>query len=400
MTAPTMLGHNGPPVFEFGRDLPSDIPKMHFFKCDIQALRKAIFDKPLDIRGAYISVLVAMYEHMEPLPADDAMAMLRTGIKDRRLWNRIKVTLIELGLVEVRTSGRLSNPRFEEEISIYVTEFRNRQRAALEREEKARKARASKPPKASTKTDLPASYAVAKPQLTPSYELANGQLEASYPLARDALNGSENKKTNEINGGNTTIVHGSGPQAEHETRLRARVLELEIELESKKEGKSTAQHRTPAAREIGFVAGATQAIDETAELLRRRLIDDDESRSILSEIRAPSLMMCSDIAGWLQRGADPNLDIIPTVRARVANHRSKARGPIKSWSYFTESVDEARMRRTAPAAKASPHPQSGQRRGSGRPGWRPDGSEFLVEAALIEEENNGVINGSYKVVNP
>ena len=218
-----MMGHNGgPPIFETVHDLPSDMPKMHYFKCDIQALRKAIFDKPLDIRGAYISVLVALYEHQEPLPSEDGMAMLRCGIKDARLWRRVKGTLIELGLIYQRPSGRLSNPRFEEEITAYVTEFRNRQIAAIEREKKAKVART-----------LRSNYPVAKPQLSDSYGLANAQLADSYPIANEQLKASKLKKANEINEGTTTTVPQRTPQADHEGRLRARVLELDSNKEDK-----------------------------------------------------------------------------------------------------------------------------------------------------------------------
>ena len=137
----SMYGHNGPPVYEKASELPPDLPKMHYFKCDTAALRKALFDKPLDVRGAFISATIAMYEHMEPLPADDAMAQLRLGIKDVRTYRKVKAIMLDLGLLYKLPSGRLSNKRFEEEISEYVVEFRNRREAALAREQKHRVAR-------------------------------------------------------------------------------------------------------------------------------------------------------------------------------------------------------------------------------------------------------------------
>lgn len=229
-----MIGHNHPPI-ETAADLPDGMPKMHFFKCDIQAFRKAIIDKPLDIRGAYSSVLLAMYEHMEPLPADDHMAMLRTGIHDARLWRRVKAELIRLGLVQVRASGRLTNARFEEEITAYVVEFRNRQKAAIEREQKARVARASKPPKTAQNKKIAPSYGVANAQLDDSYGLAKPQLEPSYGIANRQLNVSNDKKVNEINERYTTVVPEPSPQGDHKSRIRARDLELELESRGKKE---------------------------------------------------------------------------------------------------------------------------------------------------------------------
>lgn len=189
------IGHNGPPSFRDEKGIPHDIQKMHYFKCDIQALRKAIIDKPLDVRGFYISVLLALYEWMEPLPADDAMAQMRTGIKDIRTYRRMKSTLLDLGLIETGPHGH-SNSRFEDEISDYVTEFKKRRKAALDREERARRERekleieAQSPPQSTH--DYP-------PQSKSIEAVANGRLPP--PLPSDL-----SRKDNEINGHDTRIV--------------------------------------------------------------------------------------------------------------------------------------------------------------------------------------------------
>lgn len=225
MTAPA-IGHNRPPsVFD---EVTPDVPKMHFFKCDIVALRKAIFDKPLDIRGAFISALLAVYEHMEPLPADDNIARMRCGIMDMRVYRRVKREMIAYGLMQEDTSGRLTNERCEIEITAYVKEFRQRQKSAKDREEKAAKERAEKEKKQSSLNQV-------SRQLSDSYGLAKPELGASYAIANAELKGDLSKKHNEINVDDGTRK----PQADHETPLRARVLELELDSREEKKDKKT-----------------------------------------------------------------------------------------------------------------------------------------------------------------
>lgn len=231
------IGHNGPPSFESVDDLPDDLPKMHYFKCDIQALRKAIFDKPLDIRGAYISVLLAMYEFMEPLPADDNIARMRCGIWDMRVYRRIKRDLIALKLIAEKPSGAISNARFEEEIAAYVTEFKNKKMggpyAVQSRPQKPIVASASRP-----------AIEVAKPELSDSYAVAN-------PVAKPELDPHLSENINKINGG-------------FDIRARDLELELEIELKKKKEREATAAQ----------IAPSPEPLDEPKPKRRTKLPED------------------------------------------------------------------------------------------------------------------------------
>lgn len=203
-----LIGHNRPP-FESAADLPEDIPKLHYFKLDIQALRKAIFDKPLEQRGAFISVLLAMYEFMEPLPADDNVARMRCGIMDIRVYRRVKRELVDLGLAHLTLSGRLSNRRFEDEIAAYVTDFVTRQRAAKE----SKVAPAQRKPSEALGAEIRASY-------TPTSGEPKG---VAKPELSMELNHDLSEKTSNFNGGTAAS-----------DVLRARVLELELELEREK----------------------------------------------------------------------------------------------------------------------------------------------------------------------
>lgn len=58
--------------------------------------------------------------------------------------------------------------------------------------------------------------------------------------------------------------------------------------------------------------------------------------------RSPGVMVMSEPLSWLRSGADPDLDILPTLRAKAAN---RPPGSIGSWAYFTAAVMEAKARR-------------------------------------------------------
>ena len=137
MNKPPPMGHNGGFAFDARSDIPKDVPRLFFFKCAIQDVLDDILKMPKDERGVYMTALLVMYKEMEGLPADDKMAAMSLGL-DVREWRHIKPKLIARGVLYERQSGRISNHRFEAEISAYVTEFKNRREAAIEREQKKR----------------------------------------------------------------------------------------------------------------------------------------------------------------------------------------------------------------------------------------------------------------------
>lgn len=285
MTAPT-IGHNRPPsIFD---EITPDVPKMHFFKCDIVALRKAIFDKPLDIRGAFISALLAVYEHMEPLPADDNIARMRCGIMDMRVYRRVKREMVAYGLMQEDSSGRLTNERCEIEITTYVKEFRQRQKSAKDREEKAAKERVEKEKKQGSVNQV-------SRQLGDSYGLAKPELGASYAIANAELKGDLSKKPNEINEANSTRK----PQDDHEAPLRARVLELELDSrEEKKDRKTPPPPEQEAAQGRGG-GDAFSALNGTGDEMARFIakyafVTEPEARRMLTtncQVFGASVMM-------------------------------------------------------------------------------------------------------------
>jgi hypothetical protein len=59
----------------------------------------------------------------------------------------------------------------------------------------------------------------------------------------------------------------------------------------------------------------------------------------------PGILVLSEPIRWLREGCDLELDILPTLRAR--GHKAPPRS-IKSWSYFTQAVADAKASRERP----------------------------------------------------
>jgi hypothetical protein len=57
------------------------------------------------------------------------------------------------------------------------------------------------------------------------------------------------------------------------------------------------------------------------------------------------LLTFSEQARWLADGCDIELDILPTIRARTAK---ASPGSIRSWSYFTQAIADAKAARLTP----------------------------------------------------
>lgn len=232
------LGHNSgaSPSFDAASDLPRDIPRMHFFKCDIDALWDVLVEMPLELGGFYMRAILAMYKHMEGLPADDDIARMRLGGMDVRTYRRLKAALLARPkCLIVKPSGRVSNERFEEEISAYVTAFKNKREAALERESRKR---------AEQRNDGGANEVPGKVQAKSDGSPAEvGPMSTNKP---SNFGGQKVKIVNEINDGGTT----SGPEKNHSdtrnTVLRARVIRTRGS-EDNGESESLPQTQSPVA---------------------------------------------------------------------------------------------------------------------------------------------------------
>jgi uncharacterized protein YdaU (DUF1376 family) len=254
--APHPFAHNGPPVIDSAADLPEGLPKMHYFKCDIEALWNVLVELPFDVGGFYMRALLAMYKHMEGLPADDNVARMRLGGMDIRTYRRMKAILLaQPKCFYEKPSGRVSNPRFEEEISSYVIEFRNRQNAAKDREAKKR-----------DRPDFQPTSGRSSAEVQPKSGGSRSEVPAMSGKLPTNIFAEVSEKPNKINGNNTTIVAERAPQGGHEDDPHARVTRVIVRDRDREERKEESlplqQVAAPdaAADEFSILNGTTEVI--------------------------------------------------------------------------------------------------------------------------------------------
>lgn len=144
MNESALLGHNGAPTYETRGDLPNDLPPLEWFKCNAKEFLDDLLRLPLDERGFFASAVMVMYAEMETLPADDRMAAHRLAMDVRsyramirKLMER-RSTTSQRPLLYKRPSGRVSNHRYDAEITAYVESVKKRREAASDREAKRR----------------------------------------------------------------------------------------------------------------------------------------------------------------------------------------------------------------------------------------------------------------------
>jgi len=107
---------------------------------------------------------------------------------------------------------------------------------------------------------------------------------------------------------------------------------------------------------------------------------------VTDETKSPGLLTISEPMRWVSAGCDIDTDILPALRSIAARGRT-----VKSWSYCSDAVFEARDRRLAPAPEVQHRPgtsppQSPKPRNAGeaarlelkRRGEYPDASNFIT----------------------
>lgn len=315
--APLPYNHNGPPVFDEASDLPPGMPRMHYFKCDIDALWGVLVEMPFELGGFYMRAILAMYKHMEGLPADDNVARMRLGGMDIRTYRRMKAALLARPKCFVeKPSGRISNVRFEEEISSYVTEFKNRQKAGFEREEKRR----SLP----TSAELPPNFHPTSGELPAKVQEKSGELPAN-------IDREKSKNHNKINGRDTTVLAQRDHNGTTTGVPRARVLELELDKETTL---LSARDPEDGVSKSNPWRSKTKQLEDILREAAGECIGDPVNTAALSAVMEPLV--------WLDNGCDLKLDIVPTLRARGSKINPRS---VHSWGYFTNAVRDARDKR-------------------------------------------------------
>lgn len=253
MAKPPPMGHNGGFSFESREDLPPDLPKLHFAKIFLRDVLDDVLKLPNDERGFYLTALLVMYKEMEGLPADDKQAAM-SMLLDVRQYRNLKAKVLARGLIYERPTGRVSNKRFEAEICSYVTEFKNRHEAAVEREQKKRLAPASR----ADLRDVSESSRRSPRELRDISGTSPGEIAPDF-----------SKFPNKNNEDATT----SGARENHEVDLRARVTRVRVRsIEQASKQDSLERGRERDADEDALPPKVAQA----ARMLAAMFGSDDE----------------------------------------------------------------------------------------------------------------------------
>ncbi len=127
------LGHNGgPDLF----DDDSDPIRMRVIRIHINDWVASTRGLSLEEEGFFWRFTLLLYDRMGVLVDDDGFNARAMSL-DVRSYKRNKRRLVELGKIQIE-EGRLSHPRIEREIELYLAEHRRRQGAAKEREARKR----------------------------------------------------------------------------------------------------------------------------------------------------------------------------------------------------------------------------------------------------------------------
>lgn len=85
-------------------------------------------------------------------------------------------------------------------------------------------------------------------------------------------------------------------------------------------------------------------VPASANDLSEKLIEAG-GQGLANPASSPGLLVLSEPQRWLAAGCDLKLDILPTITARSANARP---GSIRSWSFFTQAIADAKATRETP----------------------------------------------------
>lgn len=225
----TPLSNGGPPLVD------DDVKRMEFVLFHIKDFLQGVRGMKFADVGAYILVLMHLYDMMGDLPDDDRWMSIHLGV-DIRTWKTAKARLLELKKIEIR-GGRIWNRRVEEEITEYVKKVRAKQaeseaakkreaekRAKREAEEAAAKEAAeadARKPSAQRSTAICAGSPASPP----------GVLPDSPRISQQVLSwngGDLSEKANDFNGGTAKTGPGGGAGNEQ-------ISPLDKKIEDKKE---------------------------------------------------------------------------------------------------------------------------------------------------------------------
>ena len=144
-----------------------------------------------------------------------------------------------------------------------------------------------------------------------------------------------------------TTVRQSEPQFASDANSSSPLARTGINSRASKESpteilisKSTAQ--SGASPRESCAAAALPTVDFLKTLSER--ITAIAEPCLANQAIAPGLASMSTPLGWLEHGADLELDVVPTLMVAAKKYRGKG---IRSWDYFAAMVAEARAKRAA-----------------------------------------------------
>jgi uncharacterized protein YdaU (DUF1376 family) len=121
--------------------------------------------------------------------------------------------------------------------------------------------------------------------------------------------------------------------------------------------------------ETTTLAGAKfERTKENLDRLLDRLLDACNGKAA-DPANAPGMLAVGEPIRWLDSGCDLELDILPTIKQRAGSARPRS---IRSWTYFTQAVAEAKAdrERPMPVVEAAPTKSGWQPRSVPEPAWK------------------------------
>lgn len=309
------IGHNG------GPPMGDDAPGLTYVKFYPRDWLTGTMDMSLEERGAYMTVVMIMYDRMGGFPYDERLGGVLMRC-DKRVYRRVRDRLLAEGKL-YRDGDMLRNPRVEREITDYITQYKRRSEAARERERKRELHRTS------------------------------GELRPEVREKSGTSSGEVREKFDELGAKNATK---STKREAQNGSTRARYQNPEPEPDKSITNVSYQSAREPTPPTTGAASGP---IGLDMDELSDRLIGACNG-ALDNPVNCQGLLNLSTPLMWIDQGCDLDRDILPTLVA-VGKARHGAR--IRSWGYFSGAIAKARDARLAGLpppdasrpAKKSPH---------------------------------------------
>lgn len=234
------------------------------------------------------------------------------------------------------------------------------------------------------------------PAFPSNFKLTDESLNAENATRDESLNAENANRDESLNA--NFAIWGESLNAENAS------LNAKSAIIYKDTFPNTFSHTTLGAREDECFTEAFHAEDEKStekavkpdisykDLLAK--LYEAAGDAVADEARFPGLACLSDVHRWLESGCDLEVDILPTIRARSLGRR---RWSIRSWSYFTDAVADAKARRLSPM----PEGNGGSNNGNSYYGYKSSGAEYdammerlyaYQDELLAKEDDNGKRN--------